>query len=164
MADNQNPAAPQTAEETLQQLQQLYAAQQQAAYQDNRKVIDVGREEYGAEAFDSMSADVGAAIGTENIRPFMESIVQCDLPERIIEYLSTNPAEAKQLAHMSPSRRSAALGRIEARLLPHSNGPGTGADPAWKAKSAGRINLNDDAVSDEQWSRAFDRRMKDRQR
>lgn len=153
-----------TPEEQLVQLRQAHDQQMAAMHESTLKVIEVGREEFGAEAFDEMSASVADAIGRDNIGSVMSSIIETDMPDKIIAHLAQHPDEAKKIAQMNPSRRSAALGRIESQLLPHSNGPSIGADPAWKHKAAGRVNLNDDTVSDQQWSRAFDRKMRDRQR
>jgi hypothetical protein len=126
-----------------------------AIYQQSvNTIIQQGREDFGDETFDSLSADVAAAIGPDAVLPLMVQIIQTDAPQRVIEHLAANPERAKKLAGMSPARQAAELGRIEAQLMP--NGSGGGADPAWVTRARGgeKRGLGDD-LSDAQWERNF---------
>lgn len=144
MADDQS---------TRQAQEQMAIAQ---LHQMAEKVIELGREEVGAETFDAMSKDVADAVGAENIGPVMASIVHTDAPQRIIQHLSENPDLAKSLAGMSQARRAQALGRIEAQLMPY--GGGGGAEPAWFARARGEKSGLGDDLSDEQWHKNFQRK------
>jgi hypothetical protein len=117
-------------------------------------IINQGREDYGDATFDELSRDVADAVGEANIVPFMVAIAETDAPQRVIEHLASQPDRAKKIAAMSPARRAAELGRIEAQLMP--NGSGAGAEPAWKSRARGgeKRGLGDD-VDDKTWERNF---------
>jgi hypothetical protein len=117
-------------------------------------IIDQGRSDFGDATFDEMSREVVDSIGEQNVVAVMVSIAECDAPQRVIEHLSANSDLAKKIGGMSPARRAAELGRIEARLMP--DGAGAGAEPAWRSRARGgdRPRLTDDA-SDAQWEKAF---------
>ncbi len=118
-------------------------------------IINQGREDYGEATFDDLSRDVADAVGETNIVPFMAQLAECDAPARIVEHLASNPALAKKIGSMSPARRAAELGRIEARLMP--DGSGAGDEPAWKSRSRNgdRPRLEDDSLSDAAWEKAY---------
>lgn len=118
------------------------------------QIVGLGREDYGDQSFDEMSGEIASAIGAAHIVPFMVSVAETDAPQRIIEHLANNPDRAKKIAAMSPARRAAELGRIEAQLMP--NGSGAGAEPAWKsrARSTDKRGLGDD-LDDKTWEKNF---------
>ena len=120
-------------------------------------VVAQGQEDYGA-TFDEMSQDVADAIGKENIMPVMASILGCDAPQRVIEHLSQFPERAKKIANMTPGRRAAELGRIEAAIMPNGLSD-AGADPAWVTRARGgeKRGLGDE-LSDEQWWKNFQKK------
>jgi hypothetical protein len=117
-------------------------------------IVNQGREDFGDQNFDEMSRDVADAVGEANIIPFMVSIAETDAPQRVIEHLAANPDQAKKIAAMSPARRAAQLGRIEAQLMP--NGSGAGAEPAWRSRARGgeKRGLGDD-LDDKTWEKNF---------
>jgi hypothetical protein len=117
-------------------------------------IVNQGREDYGDATFDEMAGEIASAIGEQNILPFMVSIAETDAPQRVIEHLASNPDRAKKIAAMTPARRSAELGRIEAQLMP--NGSGAGDEPAWKARARGgeKRGLGED-LDDKTWERNF---------
>ncbi len=121
-------------------------------------VIQLGRDDFGETTFDEMSRDLVGAVGQDALPSVMLQLLQTDCPTRLVEYGSNNPEWAKKLAKMSPARRAAELGRIEALLLP--NGAGGGDDPAWITRIRGRDHrgagngLGDD-VDDRTWERNF---------
>jgi hypothetical protein len=150
-----------TSDEILADLNAQASMAQETFNRQVDTVIQQGYEDYGQGTFDTLSKDLSDAIGKENIASVMSSIVQCDAPTRVIQYLAENAEEAKRIASMPPARRQAALGRIENQVMP--NGPGNvGADPAWvsRAKGGESRSLGDD-VSPEVWERNFRKKYYD---
>ena len=123
-------------------------------------IAERGREEYGIENFDSMCQDLTSVIGADNLEKFKKVVVQCDAPARVYEHLAAFPDRAKEIARMPQARMHAALGRIEAQLMP--NAGNFGAEPAWLARerSAEKRGLGDD-LSDSQWERNFKKKYPD---
>jgi hypothetical protein len=125
------------------------------AYQQSvNTIVNQGREDFGDQTFDALSAEVADAVGEANIVPFMVSIAETDAPQRVIEHLASQPDRAKKIAAMTPARRAAELGRIEAQLMP--NGSDAGAEPAWKARARGgeKRGLGDD-LDDRTWEKNY---------
>jgi hypothetical protein len=118
-------------------------------------VVNQGREDFGNATFDSICQDFSTAVGAENVKACMETIIQCDAPPRVLEYLSNYPDRAKKLAHMPQARRAAEIGRIESQIMPNGLGD-AGAEPAWLARerSGEKRGLGDD-LDPEVWNRNF---------
>jgi hypothetical protein len=143
MADEQN---------TQEAQRQMHLAELQRL---TDKVIEIGREDVGAETFDALAVDVAEAVGRENMEAVMTDIVHCDAPQRVIQHLSENPELAKSIAGMSQARRAQALGRVEAQLMP--TGSGGGIEPAWFDRARGNKRGLGDDLSDKQWETNFKR-------
>ena len=141
--------------------QQMAMAQAQHIYKTSvDAIVALGREDMGTDTFDHLAQELVGAIGVEKREDVMVSVMQCDAPTRVIQHLAENPDRAKKISDMSPARRAAELGRIEAQLMP--SGGDFGAEPAWMARARGgsKTGLGDD-LSDAQWEKNFRRKYPD---
>jgi hypothetical protein len=146
--------------------QQNAAAQHQ---HDLGEIIELGRKEFGSDAFDADSEVVAGKLGVKTAE-FMWLAKQMDHPHRLVKHLADNPKRLEALAQMPLARQAVELARIESQSAPHGH-VSTYAQPAWQApEMRGRVsdsdwNANGGAnLSDKAWHKEYDRRMAERRK
>jgi hypothetical protein len=144
----------------LRQAQAAEAQQQQAHLNAAQKAIQIGREEFGTDRFDTARAAF-SDLSEQSVAVLLNSD---DAPRHIVE-LANDPEALKKFKELPLNRQQQFLDRRQKDLAPYGH-VHTGPTPQWQMRdNSGRLsdsNWNSraqDFLSDDQWSKEYDRRM-----
>lgn len=160
-----------------QERQRLEAEQQQrqqydAALRQHNKnlsdIVQIGKQHY--RDFEDSVQTVADTLGPEQASQLGGNVTSFDKPHEILHEMSKmGETELKRFGRMPQARQIVEMSRIEARLN-HNQQVFTTDAPAWQTEGVkgGRLsrdNFNSaasDLLSDDQWSREFDRHHRER--
>lgn len=91
------------------------AARSEALYAEAGKVAGFDREAFDALPFTQTIAS---------------AVMESDVAPKLMAYMSSNPDEVARIAHLSPARQAAEIGRLEAKLTAETPAPKPSAAPA----------------------------------
>lgn len=91
------------------------AARSEALYTEAGKVAGFDREAFDALPFTQTIAS---------------AVMESDVAPKLMAYMSSNPDEVARIAHLSPARQAAEIGRLEAKLTAEPPAPKPSAAPA----------------------------------
>jgi hypothetical protein len=158
-----------TPEQVIHQLGQTVEQNTRQLYADGHAIVEDGRTRHGEAIMDAAVQDITAKLGDGGVNAIVDLARNFNQPSDLLVHLSSNPDRLEKLAGMTPAQASVELARIESQMSPHGHG---GSTPAWRNPSnrSGRTSdkewkANHGAhLTDEQWSREFDRRARERRR
>jgi hypothetical protein len=132
------------------------------------QIVQLGRQTFGTKTFDEASQVIADTLGRDKAQEMMVLARGLDNPHQVLMELGQHPERLKTLSRLNPMQQAAELARLEARLDPNGVRP-PGVDRAWKSPGLHSGRLNDeewrsgaaDSLSDEEWSRQFNRRRRE---
>lgn len=127
--------------------------------------LRLGRKEFSD--FEQRIAQLGA-VGNEDPREryeFMQAVVDCDNPHKVLYHLATNLDEAERIMSLSGRAQARALGRLEVELSAKTIAPPPAAPaPITPVRGAATTagNSLDDSLPPSEWRKRFNAQYRPR--
>ena len=163
--DNNSNLPPDQAFAIAQALATEHQAQEKARNSNLAQLKKVGSMDFGARHFDAAIGTI--AQGVPNNLALVESLLESEHAPELVMQIAEDEGLQKQLATMTPQQQRQFVARLEMRRAPH--GMVSGNEPSWRQANEAR-RVSDDAwrtnygegMSDQAWSREYDRRQAER--
>ena len=112
---SEKPASEQIEQIASQRAKEIVA--EQSLNDKAASLLKAGKKIEGfQEALETLRDEVPFTDAKGKVTPFLEAVLDSDMPAKIIEYLGANPDEASDFAELSPAQIGRRLARLELKL------------------------------------------------